>query len=33
LFWFLTVLAATAVASLIIARTLIMSGHGAPLTP
>jgi hypothetical protein len=33
LFWFLTILAATAVAAVIIARTMIMSGHGAALTP
>ena len=33
LFWFLTILAATAVAALIIGRTLIMSGRGTTLSP
>jgi hypothetical protein len=33
LYWFLTILAATALAAWIITRTLITSGPGAPLTP
>ena len=33
LFWFLTILAATAVAALIIGRTMIMSGRGTMLSP
>ena len=33
LYWFLTILAATAVAALIIGRTLIMSGRGTTLSP
>jgi hypothetical protein len=33
LFWFLTILAATAVAALIIGRTLILGGHGPALSP
>jgi hypothetical protein len=33
LYWFLTILAATALAAWIITRTLITSGPGAPLSP
>jgi len=33
LYWFLTILAATAVAALIIGRSLIMSGRGIALSP
>jgi hypothetical protein len=32
-YWLLTILAATAVAALIIGRTLIVSGHGPALSP